>query len=55
MTLNKMVVLLTASLFCSAVAIFHQPSYYPAPEQYNYTGKLQYPLWYAFYINEQRT
>jgi len=41
MTLNKMVVLLTASLFCSAAAIFHQP-YYPAAEQYNYTGKWQY-------------
>jgi hypothetical protein len=41
MTLNKMVVLLTASLFCSAAAIFHQPSYYPAADPYNFTGKLQ--------------
>jgi len=41
MSLNKMVVLLTASLFCSAAAIFHQP-YYPAADPYNFTGKLQY-------------
>ncbi|XP_060838351.1 peroxidase [Rhopalosiphum padi] len=40
MTLNKMVVLLTASLFCSAAAIFHQPSYYPAADPYNFTGYL---------------
>lgn len=39
MTLNKMVVLFTATLFCTAAAVFHQPSYYPAVEPYNYTGE----------------
>jgi len=40
MTLTKMVVVvLTASLFCTATAIFREPSFYPVAEPYNYTGK----------------